>query len=257
MNSIIKTITTVSSLFLILTTAQAEALKIKIGTSEDNPPLSYIDKDGKLTGFEIELSEAICKEIKADCEFSKFSHSELFDALKDKKVDVAINNFSITEARLKVANATLPYMKTGGSRFLKLKSNHLELDVGHLEKQVIGVVSKTTGENYLTNNYKDLDLRRFVSTDDVMKALMSKEIDVVFTDETLLNFSYVQKPDSQVEFIGPVANNPKWFGNGKGIIFRKEDTKLLEEFNDAIKTLRARRDFQKISHKYFGKDIFK
>ena len=43
-------------------------LHIKIATESSYKPFSYTDADGKLIGYEIELVDALCAQMKAECE---------------------------------------------------------------------------------------------------------------------------------------------------------------------------------------------
>ena len=45
------------------------AEKIRIGTEGAYPPFNFVDESGELKGFDIDIAKALCKEMKADCEF--------------------------------------------------------------------------------------------------------------------------------------------------------------------------------------------
>ena len=57
-------------------------------------------------------------------------------------------------------------------------------------------------------------------------------------------------------FCGPVYFEAKYFGAGAGIGLRKTDTALRDEFNAAIKAIRANGVYKKINDKYFDFDIY-
>ncbi|WP_460602370.1 transporter substrate-binding domain-containing protein, partial [Escherichia coli] len=46
-----------------------EPLKLKIGTEGAYPPFNFINPDGTLSGFDVDIAKALCEEMKAECEF--------------------------------------------------------------------------------------------------------------------------------------------------------------------------------------------
>ena len=71
--------------------------KLKIAVTNLSP--FVIEKDGKYSGFEIELWEMIAKEIQATFEYSKYNFQELISLVADKKADIAMASITINEKR--------------------------------------------------------------------------------------------------------------------------------------------------------------
>ena len=55
---------------------------IKIGIDAAYKPYAYVEASGELAGFEIDLIEAVCAEIKAQCELSNVPLDGIFTALE-------------------------------------------------------------------------------------------------------------------------------------------------------------------------------
>ena len=55
---------------------------IRIATESSYKPLSYTDADGKLIGFEIDLINALCDEMKANCDISSQEWDGLIQAFR-------------------------------------------------------------------------------------------------------------------------------------------------------------------------------
>lgn len=255
MTPAIKSFATISSLLLILTSSSfAETLKI--GSTGTYPPFTNLDDKGNLDGFDVVLGKAVCKEMKVECEFVKVSFSDLFPALKDKKIDIIMSALSITEPRLKEADAGEVYARIGG-RFLKLKSKKIEFSADSLKDLKIGLVKRNGFYDYITKGYSThLEVKEYPDYKPSVEGLLAGEVDLVFSDTVFLDINYVQKPNSLVEFLGPEIQDDKVLGIGRSAYFRKEDAQLRKNFDAAIKKLRGRREFQKISQQYFGRDIF-
>jgi ABC-type amino acid transport substrate-binding protein len=73
--------------------------KLKVAVADFSPLI--MSKDGKYSGFEIDLWETIAKEIGVDFEYEKYNFKEIIPLLIEKKVDVGISGISITEDREK------------------------------------------------------------------------------------------------------------------------------------------------------------
>ena len=86
--------------------------KIRIATEGYYPPFNYLDDGGKLAGFDIDLGQALCEKMNADCEFVQQDWDDLIPGLLDEKYDVILASMSITEEREKTVSFTIPYDST-------------------------------------------------------------------------------------------------------------------------------------------------
>jgi ABC-type amino acid transport substrate-binding protein len=69
-------------------TAGAEqALRVLV--LDDAPPLSYRDQGGQLTGFNVEIVRAVCREIQARCQFEVTTQGAVVDAVAQGKAEIA------------------------------------------------------------------------------------------------------------------------------------------------------------------------
>src|SRR5262249_7326274 len=87
MTHVIRAVLLAVVMVLAGTAFAAEGQKIRIGTEGTYRPFSYFDASGKLTGFEVELVDAICAKIKADCEWVTMDLDGMVPALQEKKID--------------------------------------------------------------------------------------------------------------------------------------------------------------------------
>lgn len=64
-------------------------LKLRVLVLDDAPPLSYRDQSGQLTGFNVEIVRAVCREIRARCQFDVTTQGAVVDAIAQGKADIA------------------------------------------------------------------------------------------------------------------------------------------------------------------------
>jgi ABC-type amino acid transport substrate-binding protein len=81
------------------TAADAPTMNVKIATESSYKPFSYTDADGTLIGYEIELIDALCAQMKAECDVISQDWDGLIPGLNAQKFDAAIAGMSITPER--------------------------------------------------------------------------------------------------------------------------------------------------------------
>ncbi|MDR1435011.1 MAG: ABC transporter substrate-binding protein [Puniceicoccales bacterium] len=81
---------------------------IRFGTSADYPPMEYY-REGKMTGFEIELAELIAEKLGKNAIFDDMNFDFLSVALEKGFIDVIIAAFGVTPESRKKFDFTLSY----------------------------------------------------------------------------------------------------------------------------------------------------
>ena len=74
-----------------------------VGTNAEFAPFEYLEK-GKVTGFDMELMNALAKEMKMDVKIENMAFDGLLPALQMKKVDVVIAGMTETPERKKAVS---------------------------------------------------------------------------------------------------------------------------------------------------------
>ncbi|WP_284735945.1 ABC transporter substrate-binding protein [Dongia deserti] len=230
--------------------------KVKIGTEGAYPPFNSIDPNGKLVGFDIDIAKALCKAAKFDCEFVVQDWDGIIDGLNAKKYDAIIASMSITEERKKVVDFTKKYYNTP-AKFVAKKDANLEISPEGLKGKAVGVQRATIHENFLRDNFPDVDIRTYATQDEANADLVAGRVDLVMADSVALLEGFLETPEgADFEFVGPNYSEPKWHGEGAGIAIRKGDTELLNALNKAIDQIRADGTYKAINDKYFDFDVY-
>lgn len=236
--------------------ASAETMKIRMGTEGAYPPFNLIDKNGQLAGFDIDIGNALCEAMQAECEWVTSDWDGIIPALLAKKFDTIIASMSITEERKEKVAFSAKYYTTP-VRFARAKGTDFEVSEQALKGKVVGVQSSTVSENFLRGRYGDIvEVRTYGTQDEANLDLLSGRVDLLLGDAFVLGEFLKSESGQQVEFVGPGFTDTKYLGEGIGIAVRKEDTLLLEKLNQAIKQIREDGTYARINAKYFDFDVY-
>jgi lysine-arginine-ornithine-binding protein len=230
---------------------------IRIGTEGAYPPYNYVDKNGKVQGFDIDIAKALCKSAGVKYKFVVQDWDGLIPGLVAKKFDCIIASMSITDERKKKVSFTHKYYSTP-AKFVAKKGSHFKITKAGLKGKIIGVQRGTVAANFANDEFgKVATVKSYTTQDEANLDLVSGRVDLVVADSVVLNGGFLSKPmGKDFEFVGPGFNDPKWFGEGIGIAVRKGDTALVNLFNTAIDKIRADGTYRKINAKYFDFDVY-
>lgn len=84
---------------LSLTAVAEDAKPIRIGIEAGYPPFSMKTPDGKLAGFDVDIGDALCAQMKVKCTWVEQEFDGLIPALKVKKIDAILSSMTITDDR--------------------------------------------------------------------------------------------------------------------------------------------------------------
>lgn len=223
--------------------------KIRIGTEAAYKPFAWVLPDGSMTGFDIDIANALCAEMKADCEIINQSFDGLIPALKAKKIDAIIASMTITDDRLKAIDFAGPYY-TIPAMFIAAKDSGVEVSEAGLDGKYVGVQRGTTMANYIKKVYPGARIQLYDTSDAANLDLASGRVDVVFADSAVLN-EFLQTPEgAKFAMVGEPVEDPDILGTGAGIGVRQGDDALKQKFNDALKAVIASGEYKTINDKY-------
>lgn len=237
-------------------TSVADSMKVRMGTEGAYPPFNFIDSEGKLAGFDIDIGNALCAAMQAECEWVTSDWDGIIPALLAKKFDTIVASMSITEERKqKVAFSNKYY--TTPVRFARPKGSEVEINDQNLEGKIVGVQSSTVAENFLRARYGEIvEVKAYATQDEANLDMLSGRVDLLLADSFVMG-EFLKSQDGQsIEFVGPSFTDTTYLGEGIGIAVRKEDEALREKLNAAIQQIRNDGTYAKINAKYFDFDVF-
>lgn len=231
--------------------------QVRIGVEGAYPPFSEVTPDGKLVGFDIDIANALCAEMKVECELITQDWDGIIPALQARKYDAIIASMSITEERKQKVDFTNKYYNTP-AKFVRKKGSGIEITKEGLKGKTVGVQRATIHDNFVTQVYGDtVEVKRYGTQDEAYLDMVAGRLDLLLADSVAMKGGFLDTEQGKdYEFVGPDFSDPKYFGDGAGIALRKDDDDLREMFNKAIEAIRADGTYKAIQDKYFDFNVY-
>jgi polar amino acid transport system substrate-binding protein len=226
---------------------------VRMGTEGYYPPFNFFDSAGQVKGFDIDIGNALCAEMKVTCEWVTTDWDGIIPALNANKFDTIIASMSITDERLKVVSFTDPYY-FNAARFIAAKDaglgNALPSDMAG---KIIGTQESTLEVEVLQQYFPDSEIKLYPKLDDALLDLESGRVDAAYASQFVLGAWLAKEDGACCEFVGEAARSD---GNkGTGIAVRQSDTELLSNLNRALAAIVANGTYDEIRGQYFDFDI--
>ena len=222
---------------------------ITVGTEGTYAPFTYHDKDGKLTGYDVEVTRAVADKLGIKVEFKETQWDSMMAGLKAGRFDVVANQVGLTSPeRQATFDKSEPYSWSGAVLVARKDSNIKSID------DIKGVKTAQS----LTSNYGEKAKAagaELVPVDGLAQSLTlieQKRADATLNDE-LAVLDYLKKnPNAGVKIVWSAPADEKV---GSGLIVNKGNDETLAKFSTAMTELKADGTLKKLGEQFFGKDI--
>lgn len=222
---------------------------ITVGTEGTYAPFTYHDKDGKLTGYDVEVTRAVADKLGIKVEFKETRWDSMMAGLKAGRFDVVANQVGLTSPeRQATFDKSEPYSWSGAVLVVRKDSNIKSID------DIKGVKTAQS----LTSNYGEKAKAagaELVPVDGLAQSLTlieQKRADATLNDELAVLDYLKNKPDAGVKIVWSAPADEKV---GSGLIVNKGNDEALAKFNTAMTELKADGTLKKLGEQFFGKDI--
>ncbi|HEU5281521.1 MAG TPA: transporter substrate-binding domain-containing protein [Gammaproteobacteria bacterium] len=229
----------------------AAPLTIRFVMEATYPPFEYMDANGQIQGFDVDLAKAICASIKAECTFSNQAFNGLIPSIQIGKFDAIISALSVTDERKQQVNFTNSYYEPSAAFVAPLKAKE---SLNAINGKVIGVQQGSTHESYLKDKYADkVTIKNYASIQDAFLDLLSGRVDMVLADTPIAN-DWLKKANHADQFgvVGKPIIDHAYFGSGYAIAVNKNNTDLLEMLNQGLAAVKKDGTLNQLYQTYFG-----
>jgi polar amino acid transport system substrate-binding protein len=225
---------------------------IRFVTTDDFPPFNFLDSNGRLTGFNLDLARAVCAELSLPCTVQARPWDDLAASVIEGRADAAIAGVAINDETRKTLGFTDIYLRVPGRFVAKRDGAELQVTAGGLRRHSVGVVAGTAHEAYLKEFFPDAKTTTFESPEKALAALKAGDIELFFGDGIQLSF-WLQgeaAADCCVFAGGPYLES-RYFGLGFAIAVAPQAKDLRSALNTALETVYSNGTYAELYLRYF------
>ncbi len=237
-----------AALFASLSFSAGAAQTIRFATEASYPPFESMDASNKIVGFDVDLANALCKEMDATCTFSNQSFDSLIPSLKFKRVEAVMAGMDITPERQKQVLFSNPYYDNS-ALFIGVQGKYTSID--QLKGKKVGVQNGTTHQKFINDKHPEITTVPYDSYQNARLDLQNGRIDAVFGDTAVV--TEWLKANPKLAAVGDKVTDKAYFGTGLGIAVRKGNTELQQQFNSALEKVKQNGTLDAIYNKWFQK----
>ena len=217
--------------------------KMVIGIDATLAPMEYI-QNGQMKGFDVDLGNALAKELHAGIEFRNISFDDVFNALDQRQINMIISAVTITKERQQRYDFSDKYLNVG-QVIITRKQNTTIHSVTDLRGKKIATQAGTTNEQEALKYTSDELVLRYPDFEQATKALVDGNVDAVLTD--LPNAEGIISRNSGLKIAGEPFTKEYY-----GIVFIKGDSSAIE-VNQALASLREKGILKELEKKWLHK----
>ncbi|OMG71220.1 ABC transporter substrate-binding protein [Burkholderia ubonensis] len=232
--------------------------EIRLAVDPTYPPLEYKLPDGTLAGFGIDITNALCAELRARCVWVESSFDGMIPGLLARKFDVIASSMTITPKRMQQIAFT-NRISNAPARLVARKGSPLLPSAEALKGKRVGVEQGSAQADYAIANWQaaGVQIVSYPNQDQVYADLVTGRLDAAFQASIAASDGFLKKPQGKdFMFAGAPIDDPKYFGQGDGLGLRKQDVELRDAFNHALAAILANGTYARINRKYFDFDIY-
>ncbi|MBQ3668400.1 MAG: transporter substrate-binding domain-containing protein [Clostridia bacterium] len=212
-------------------------------------PWTYHDASGALTGFDVEVANALAAKLGVEVEFQECPWDSIFAGVDSGRYDLAINGVDWTQERADSLTLSDPYVYNYPVLIVKEGNEEIKTFADLNGKKTANTVSSTyaaLAESYGATNQGVDDL---IAT---FELVMQERVDATINSADTFASYKAENPDAPIVIVAQADT-----ANSVVIVMKSgdESATLLAEINKAIAELKADGTLSQLSIKYFGTDM--
>lgn len=209
-------------------------------------PFSYYNRRGRLAGFDVDVSREIARRLHRKCRIVVTEWDGILAGLLAKKYDAIVGSMAITPARERKVSFSRPYYQSGAQLFVHRDNPHKIYSIKDCSGRRVGVVLGETYQQYLEQNYPDIEVVTFKSTVEIFEMLDRKRLAGFVTDR-LVGTWQVKQSERPFVPVGPLL-----YSEQVGIPVRQSETRLLMQINLALEEMTKDGTLKQLFERYFS-----
>ena len=229
-----------------------EYKELRFGVDPSYAPFESKAADGSLVGFDIDLGNAICAELKVKCKWVESDFDGMVPGLKANKFDGVISSMTVTPAREKVIDFSNELF-SGPTSLVYKKGSGLSADTASLKGKTVGYEQGTIQEAYAKAvlDKAGVKTQAYANQDQVYADLISGRLDASVQDMLQAELGFLKSPQGTGYEISAAIDDPL-LPSKTAVGIKKGNQALQTLLNKGIKALHDDGTYAKIQQKHFG-----
>ena len=224
----------------------------KVGTDADFAPFEFKNNKGMLTGFTIEILQAIGEKAGFKVTIIPSPWKNLMPTLNQGDIDIISASVTITEERAKIMDFSDPYFETQQLIIQEQDSSTLT-SIEQLTNKRIAVQTKTTADlmaqGIPTKNTGKII--RFETASAALASVLTDDIDFAISDAETVRYFIKNNPDRSFQTL----SDPDFPSEHYGFAVKKGNQALIKQINMGLEAIQRDGTYDAIYKKYFDQDI--
>ena len=233
--------------------------RIRFLTTVDFPPFNFLDSNGLISGFHVDLARSICQalDVLDRCQIQALPWEELEEALERGQGDALIAGLALTPERRLNHAFTRSYLRFP-ARFVVASGSTLAEPIHrNIAGRRVGVLAGSEHEKMLRDYFPDARPVTYSKEQWLYEGMRKGQTDVVFGDGLRLGFWLAGSASANCcRFAGGPYIAPEYFGAGLAIAVRKDDAVLADAFDYALREISISGTFEELYLRYFPIGFF-
>ena len=226
----------------------------KIGIKFDQPGLG-LKKGSDYKGLDVDVAKYVAKELghsDNDIQWVQAPSAQRETLISTGQVNMIVATYSITDARKEKVSFAGPYFIAGQDLLVRADDSSITGPESLTGKKLCSVTGSTSAQK-VKDKYPGVQLQEFGTYSECVAALVSKGVDALTTDNTILaGYAAQDEYKGKLKVVGKTFSEERY-----GIGIKKGDTATCEKINAALKKMIDSGDWQKAVDDNLGPAGFK
>ncbi len=217
---------------------------INICVVQDNAPFSFMDSDGKLKGFDLDILEKMQLPYTINLHLNDLASS--FAALGSGNCDMILSNIAINENRQKWFLFSETHLNAG-LHAVVLQDSPIE-DISNLQYGIIGVLKGSAAEAYVFKHYKSSIIYALRDTESLINMLNEGIIEAII--DSLPSLQVLIKQKDNIRILEQNISEEHY-----AYVFAKQNEEMRNTVSNAIAKLKENKQINEVYAKWFGQEL--
>ncbi|GAK14683.1 LOW QUALITY PROTEIN: amino acid ABC transporter, periplasmic amino acid-binding protein [Geomicrobium sp. JCM 19039] len=222
-----------------------------VGTSGTYAPITYMDENNELTGFEVELVREVANRLDLDIEFSTMDFDGILPALRNGQIDVAAHDFAITEERLETFDFVEPHKYSYGSAIVRAEDVDQFTSAHDLEGVEVALGSLTSNYAIFADNIGADGTAYDAEPEAILRDVLNGNQSAYLNDYLVLGQTLEEFGDDNLV----LAEDVRYHATESAIALLKGNEALRDELSVVIDELIEEGYVAELSNEFLGEDV--